>query len=49
VETEEQATFLRSLACHQAQGYYFGRPMPAQEFAARLALIATTEALRVAA
>ena len=49
VETEEQATFLRSLACHQAQGYYFGRPMPAQEFAARLALTGTAEALRVAA
>jgi len=49
VETEEQATFLRSLACHQAQGYYFGRPMSAQEFAARLAVIATTETLRVAA
>ena len=49
VETEEQATFLRSLACHQAQGYYFGRPMSAQEFAARLALVGTTETLRVAA
>ena len=36
VETEEQAAFLRSLACHQAQGYHFGRPMPAAEFAARL-------------
>ena len=36
VETEEQAAFLRSLACHQAQGYHFGRPMPAADFAARL-------------
>ena len=36
VETEEQAAFLRSLACQQAQGYHFGRPMPAAEFAARL-------------
>ncbi len=49
VETEEQAMFLRSLACHQAQGYYFGRPMSAQEFAARLALGGTTQSLRVAA
>jgi diguanylate cyclase (GGDEF)-like protein len=49
VETEEQATFLRSLACHHAQGYYFGRPMPAQEFGERLALGGTSQALRVAA
>ena len=49
VETDEQAAFLRSLACHHAQGYHFGRPMPAQEFAARLALGAATQALRVAA
>ena len=38
VETDEQAAFLRSLACHQAQGYHFGRPMPAAEFAVRLPL-----------
>ena len=31
VETEEQAAFLRSLACHQAQGFHFGRPMPAAD------------------
>jgi len=49
VETEEQATFLRSLACHHAQGFYFGRPVTAQEFGARLALGGSTEALRVAA
>jgi EAL domain-containing protein (putative c-di-GMP-specific phosphodiesterase class I) len=36
VETEEQAAFLRSLTCDQAQGFHFGRPMPSAEFAARL-------------
>jgi EAL domain-containing protein (putative c-di-GMP-specific phosphodiesterase class I) len=33
VETEEQATLLHLLRCEQAQGYLFGRPMPADEFA----------------
>jgi diguanylate cyclase (GGDEF)-like protein/PAS domain S-box-containing protein len=28
VETEAQATLLRSLGCEQAQGYYFAKPMP---------------------
>ena len=49
VETEEQATFLRSLACHQAQGYHFGRPMPAVDFMARLGSPIVTPSLRVAA
>ena len=31
VETGEQAELLRSLGCHQAQGYYYARPMPAHE------------------
>ena len=31
VETEEQATLLHLLRCEQAQGYLFGRPMPAPE------------------
>jgi diguanylate cyclase (GGDEF)-like protein len=48
VETEEQATFLRSLTCDKAQGFYFGRPMPAGEFAARLG-VSGTQSLRVAA
>ncbi len=49
VETEEQAAFLSSLACHQAQGYHFGRPMPAAEFAARLESAGTPHRIRVAA
>jgi EAL domain-containing protein (putative c-di-GMP-specific phosphodiesterase class I) len=49
VETEEQAAFLSSLACHQAQGYLFGRPMPAVEFAAQLEGAVTPHRIRVAA
>ena len=48
VETEEQAAFLRSLTCDQAQGFHFGRPMPAAEFAARLSAPAG-QSLRAAA
>jgi EAL domain-containing protein (putative c-di-GMP-specific phosphodiesterase class I) len=32
VETDEQAGFLLGLGCPKAQGYHFGRPMPAQDF-----------------
>ena len=32
VETPEQLAFLRSLGCDCAQGYYFSRPVPAEEF-----------------
>jgi EAL domain-containing protein (putative c-di-GMP-specific phosphodiesterase class I) len=32
VETAEQAKILTSLGCPHAQGYYFGRPLPTEEF-----------------
>jgi EAL domain-containing protein (putative c-di-GMP-specific phosphodiesterase class I) len=31
VETDRQAAFLRQFGCEQAQGYFFGKPMPAAE------------------
>ena len=32
VETEQQLGFLRTQGCEQIQGYYFSRPLPAEEF-----------------
>lgn len=32
VETEAQARFLRSIDCDQAQGFYFSKPIPAEDF-----------------
>ncbi len=32
VETREQSTLLEELHCDYVQGYYFGKPMPAEEF-----------------
>ncbi|MDO4563011.1 MAG: EAL domain-containing protein [Clostridia bacterium] len=32
VETKEQADYLKSLGCVHMQGYYFSRPVPADEF-----------------
>jgi EAL domain-containing protein (putative c-di-GMP-specific phosphodiesterase class I) len=33
VETHEELEFLQAHQCDEAQGYYFSRPVPAQEFA----------------
>gem|GEM_PF-4096676 len=33
VESPDQITFLRSLGCDQAQGYFYHRPMPAEDLA----------------
>jgi len=32
VETKEQVLCLRNMACPEAQGFYFSRPMNAAEF-----------------
>ena len=34
VETQAQVEFLRQFGCHQAQGYFFARPMPIDDFKA---------------
>jgi|APLak6261680187_1056133.scaffolds.fasta_scaffold00947_1 diguanylate cyclase (GGDEF)-like protein/PAS domain S-box-containing protein len=36
VETEAQLNYLRRHSCDEMQGYYFSRPLPADEFAALL-------------
>ena len=36
IETRKQLAFLQSHHCAEGQGYYFGRPVPAEEFAALL-------------
>jgi len=36
VETVEQAEFLQAQACDEAQGYYFGKPLPPLQFATLL-------------
>jgi diguanylate cyclase (GGDEF)-like protein/PAS domain S-box-containing protein len=36
VETQEELAFLQKHQCEEAQGYYFSRPVPPQQFAALL-------------
>jgi EAL domain-containing protein (putative c-di-GMP-specific phosphodiesterase class I) len=33
VETQEELAFLRAHQCHEAQGYYFSKPVPPHQFA----------------
>ncbi|TAN75408.1 MAG: EAL domain-containing protein, partial [Gallionella sp.] len=33
VETVEQLDYLRARGCDEMQGYYFSRPLPAEDFA----------------
>lgn len=42
VETVEQERFLREIACDQSQGYYFSKPVAADEFAELLRKTSTT-------
>ena len=44
VETKEQFEFLRSLGCDQIQGYYFSKPIPANEIVKLLYKTMTREA-----
>lgn len=32
VESEQQANILKTTGCNEAQGYYYGRPIPAEHF-----------------
>jgi EAL domain-containing protein (putative c-di-GMP-specific phosphodiesterase class I) len=36
VESADQVAFVRDIGCDEAQGYYFGRPMPASDLPARM-------------
>jgi EAL domain-containing protein (putative c-di-GMP-specific phosphodiesterase class I) len=36
VENADQVMFVRDIGCDEAQGYYFGRPMPAKDLPARM-------------
>lgn len=35
VETADHVRYLQTLGCHQAQGYFYSRPIPADEFTKR--------------
>ncbi len=38
VETQDQLAFLKKSGCDEAQGYFFSRPVPADEFATKFLL-----------
>jgi diguanylate cyclase (GGDEF)-like protein len=46
VETREQLDFLRGHECDEMQGFYFSKPVPAEDLAALLAAPAAKEAAR---
>jgi diguanylate cyclase (GGDEF)-like protein/PAS domain S-box-containing protein len=48
VETAEDLAFLQDHECHEAQGYYFSRPVPAEQFALLLKAEQSRCAIRVA-
>lgn len=39
VETQEQSDFLQEIGCERQQGYLFSRPIPEEEFLAKLAAV----------
>jgi len=43
VETRDQLDFLKAQGCDEAQGYYFSRPVPAEQFAKLLGVKAPVE------
>jgi len=47
VETNEQLTALRCEGCSEVQGYLFGKPMPAAEFARRYGVSANGSSRRI--
>jgi EAL domain-containing protein (putative c-di-GMP-specific phosphodiesterase class I) len=49
VETQAELNFLRAHHCDEAQGYYFSRPVPAEQFVGLLGRGAAEEDMRVVA
>lgn len=43
VETLEESDFLRNIGCHIVQGYYYSKPVPAEEYAKMIAASGTKE------
>jgi EAL domain-containing protein (putative c-di-GMP-specific phosphodiesterase class I) len=47
VETAEMARALLAYGCDEAQGYHYGRPMPAEELSSFLRGVRSQHALHV--